>query len=124
MSKAFLRSTNTTPTSSLSSSVEYQSSVSFRSEDTVEWTVLNPDGLSDKGLILLRYLHNLSNARFSKSFESIDKTEIGLWLNLSVVSPSLNIGVTGAIFHASGNFPFIIETLNIVARESQICRLC
>ena len=51
---------------------------------------------------------SLSNSR-----AIVGRTDIGLWLLGSFLSPDLKIGVTLAIFHSEGNIPETIERLKM-----------
>ena len=59
----------------------------------------------------------LIGCQFFKSREIAGKTEMGREFDLSSLSPSLNIGVTLANFHASGKVLVSIDVLKRIARE-------
>ena len=82
VSNAFLRSINTTLSISQLSSAEYQSSVLFNRQETVEWRALNSACSCNKRLFSFKYLYSWLKMRFSKSLVRTGKN----W-NFSVVRP-------------------------------------
>ena len=57
---------------------------------------------------------------FSNNLETPERTDIGLSLFRSDCCPDLNVGVTFATFHLSGKTPLQSDSLNIIARGTQI----
>ena len=77
--------------------------VTFNNDVVVECSLRYAHLSLDKRLFAVRNSKSLSWANFSNNLETPERTEIGLYLLIPDCCPDLNIGVTLAIFHISGN---------------------
>ena len=79
----------------------------------VECEFRKPNCLSESALLLSRNFTNLRWTIFSRIFEKLLRSEIGLKLFISRGSPTLKIGTTFAILNFFGRVPVSTERLKM-----------
>ena len=124
VSKAFLRSRKTAPTTRPLSSLALIFSRRKQFAVSVEWCLWNPNyiGCNEKE-DAFRYVIICLDIHFSATFDTVGKILIGLYLLTTMGFPALNTGVIIAVLQTLGNKPSLMDWFTILVIGKMIASL-